>query len=163
MNTLLTQIESCINSRPLTTMSNDPCDLQVLTPAHFLIGDSLKGVPEPNLELISDNRLDIYQKMQKRLQIFWKRWVHEYISNLQVRAKWFAKETNVKPGMLVLIEDKTLPPLKWKLGRVHEVYPGKDGLIRVVLVKTAHGMIKRSIQHLAPLPWEQAPQGGPVC
>jgi hypothetical protein len=36
--TLLMLIESCLNSRPITPMSNDPHDLEALTPGHFLIG-----------------------------------------------------------------------------------------------------------------------------
>ncbi|GFX94050.1 integrase catalytic domain-containing protein [Trichonephila clavipes] len=44
--TLVTQIEACLNSRPLTPMSNDPQDLQPLTPGHFLIGAPMASFPE---------------------------------------------------------------------------------------------------------------------
>ncbi|GFX15118.1 integrase catalytic domain-containing protein [Trichonephila clavipes] len=36
--TFLTQIEACLNTRPLTSISNDPNDLSTLKPGHFIIG-----------------------------------------------------------------------------------------------------------------------------
>lgn len=47
LSTLLTRIESCLNSRPLCPLSADLEDLTALTPGHFLIGDSLLSPPEP--------------------------------------------------------------------------------------------------------------------
>lgn len=35
ITTLLCQIEACLNSRPMTTLSSDPGDMEALTPAHF--------------------------------------------------------------------------------------------------------------------------------
>ena len=39
--TTLVQIEKTINSRPLTSISDDTDDLIVLTPNHFISGQSL--------------------------------------------------------------------------------------------------------------------------
>ncbi|XP_035229455.1 uncharacterized protein LOC118201458 [Stegodyphus dumicola] len=44
--TLIVQIESVLNSRPLCPISNDPNDVEALTPAHFLIGSSLIALPK---------------------------------------------------------------------------------------------------------------------
>jgi hypothetical protein len=41
ITTLLCEIEACLNSRPLTPMSNDPNDFAVLTPGHFPTGRTL--------------------------------------------------------------------------------------------------------------------------
>jgi hypothetical protein len=49
LNTLLTMIEACLNSRPLTPVSNDLADFVALTPGHFLIGDALTSPAEPDL------------------------------------------------------------------------------------------------------------------
>ncbi|XP_056648734.1 uncharacterized protein LOC130453149 [Diorhabda sublineata] len=45
--TLLSQIEGILNSRPLLPLTEDPDDLQPLTPAHFLIGTAIQTIPEP--------------------------------------------------------------------------------------------------------------------
>lgn len=49
MATLLAQIEACLNSRPLNALTDDPDDLDALTPGHSLIGGPLSAVPEPSL------------------------------------------------------------------------------------------------------------------
>lgn len=45
--TILVQIEACMNSRPLTQV-NDTSDTLVLTPAHFLVQGTLNDLPERN-------------------------------------------------------------------------------------------------------------------
>ncbi|XP_033231659.1 uncharacterized protein LOC117182663 [Belonocnema kinseyi] len=57
MHTVLTQVECCLNSRPLSPLSNDPNDLTPLTPGHFLIGDSLSALPQPDLIYVPRTRL----------------------------------------------------------------------------------------------------------
>jgi hypothetical protein len=87
MYTLLTRIEACFNSRPITPMSNDPFDFEVLTPGHLLIGESLTAPVETNLRPVPDNRLSRWQRIEQLRQHFWARWTREYISTLQKRSK----------------------------------------------------------------------------
>lgn len=72
-STLLANIEAILNSRPLTLQSNNPHDLEVLTPAHFLIGDSLLQLVKYDYVETSDNRLNRWQCLQKFRQTIWKR------------------------------------------------------------------------------------------
>ncbi|XP_055903535.1 uncharacterized protein LOC129939519 [Eupeodes corollae] len=53
--------------------------------------------------------------------------------------------------------DDNLPPLKWKLGRVMELHPGTDHIVRVVTLKTATGIFKRAVANLCRLPVVEAP------
>lgn len=47
MSTTLAQIEGYLNSRPLCPMTSDPTDLTALTPAHFLVGDTIASIAKP--------------------------------------------------------------------------------------------------------------------
>lgn len=152
--TLLVQIEGLLNSRPLTPMSDDVNDLNYLSPAHFLIGAPIVALPEGNYVEIKESLLTRWQNIQKRSQGFWNIWSKEYLTSLQYRPKWQSEETNLKIGNLVLIRDTNLPPSHWATGRITSLSPGKDGLVRVVTLKTSTGELKRPIVKLVKLPIE---------
>lgn len=152
LNTVLIQIEAVLNSRPLTSFTNDPNDLRALTPGHFIIGDSLTSIPEPDLSAIPLNRLSRWQKVQKLQQEFWSRWSKEYLPELQERTKWKINASNIKIGTLVLMKEDNIPSFKWPLGRVIEVHAGSDEVVRVVTLKTATGTFKRAVQKVCPFP-----------
>lgn len=153
LSTFLCQTEAILNSRPLTPMSEDIEDINILTPAHFLTTGPLLALPEVSYENISDNRLNRWQEIKKRVDSFWSRYKKEYINNLQAKTKWKTKETNLQPGDMVLIKEHS-PPLSWPLGRIIDVHVGTDGLVRVANVKTATTTLKRPIVKLIKLPIE---------
>lgn len=150
ISTLLTQIEACLNSRPLCPTTSDPSDNSALTPGHFLIGDALLAPPESSSQTI--NPTTRWQLVQKIKNDFWKRWQREYITRLQNRPKWATTATNLEVNNLVIIMEDNLPPSRWALGRIIETHPGSDGLVRVVSIKCQTGIIKRPISKLALLP-----------
>ncbi|XP_011858773.1 PREDICTED: uncharacterized protein LOC105556299, partial [Vollenhovia emeryi] len=92
--TLTTEIEACLNSRPMSPMSHDPSDLSALSPGHFLIGAPLTSIPEPDLSELASNRLTRYQLLAKLQQHFWKRWSREYLTQFQARTKWKEERAN---------------------------------------------------------------------
>ena len=75
----------------------------------------------------------------------------EYLLELQKRYKWKKTKNNIKAGDLVLIRDDESPKATWNLERVLTCHPGKDGLVRVVTIKTATGTYKRPITQLCML------------
>lgn len=113
--------------------------LQPLTPGRFIIGESLTGVPEINLDDVIINRLDRWQLVQRIVRDFWRRWNKEYLTSLQDRSKWNSEKSNLDIDDIVLIQDNNMPPMKWKLGREIRTHAGTDNKVRVVSLKTANG------------------------
>ncbi|GBN04679.1 hypothetical protein AVEN_31100-1 [Araneus ventricosus] len=121
--TLTTQIEAILSSCPLTPLSADVDDLEVLTPAHFLIGRPITAIVEPSLVDFETNRLNVWQRITKSVQTIWKRRSLLYLNGLQQRKKWVVNNENLKIGDIVLIREENLPPCKWIMGRVIALYP----------------------------------------
>ena len=65
------------------------------------------------------------------------------------RKKWQVEKRNVRPDDIVGVSDPNALRGKWSIGRVLEVYPGPDGRVRNVEVKTSTGMYRRPITKLA--------------
>jgi len=153
--TLLTQTESCLNSRPIAPMSDDPSDLLSLISAHFLIGAPLFAIPEESVLSLKETRLSRWQRVQRIYEQFWSR---DYLHTLQQRYKWRKKMANLKVNDLVLVRNNLLPPTKWELGRVIKLYPDSQGFVKVVAVKTLSGTKRRAISRLCRLPIETIPE-----
>ncbi|XP_055714212.1 uncharacterized protein LOC129808458 [Phlebotomus papatasi] len=152
MYTVLTQIEACLNSRPLCQLTADPENFDVLTPGHFLIGQPLTLHAGPDLLSEDINRLKRWYLLQRLVQEFWKKWHREYITSLQERPKWAREMRNLQVGDLVLIKSDNLKTATWSLGRVIETHPGADSVVRVVTLKTSSGLTRRAVNKLAKLP-----------
>ncbi|XP_011700862.1 PREDICTED: uncharacterized protein LOC105457721 [Wasmannia auropunctata] len=155
LNTFVVEVEGILNSRPIVTLSSDPNDLLVLSPAHYLIGKPLTTLPEGDLSCVPANRLSTWQHISKVRQDFWARWSLEYLNELQTRTKWVKDGPKLDVGTVVLIKDKNLPCNQWALGRVTEVQPGEDGIVRAASVKTSTGQLTRAARYLCPLPIER--------
>ncbi|XP_071056041.1 uncharacterized protein [Onthophagus taurus] len=151
--TVFVQIESVLNSRPLMPISNHPNDLLALTPGHFLIGKPLNALPQENVTEVPSNKLKQYRRLQQMYQHFWQRWSTKYIQTLQQRTKWQQQYTNVKIDDMVVIKDERAAPQQWKLGRVIEILPGQDGVIRTVKLKTAAGETTTTVKRVCVLPF----------
>jgi len=92
MNTLLCRVEAVLNSRPISPVSDDPSDLNALTPGHFLVGGSLTLPAEPDSTGIPLNRVKRWGLVNVQAQIFWKRWNAEYLPELHKRGCWLSKK-----------------------------------------------------------------------
>ncbi|XP_008212990.1 uncharacterized protein LOC103317288 [Nasonia vitripennis] len=159
-STVLVEIQACLNSRPLGALSANVNDLRALTPSHFLNEGVSVLLPEDNCRKLPDNRLSRFLLLQRVRNNFWKRWSTEYLLHLQEREKWRDSSKNFAVGQLVLVKDDRYPLSKWPLGRVLEVHPGPDGLVRVVTIKTATSSLRRHVARLCPLALDEKVKKG---
>ena len=150
LETALVEVESVINSRPLTYVSDDPQCQEVLTPSHFLLGrsDGHKPVVVGKARSLSNISLrDGHLQISSQLDKFWEFWYKEYIRNLPL-VKSSPKSSPVRENSLVLIREDNCPRLHWPMARVIRLLPGRDGLVRTIELKTAKGILVRPIQRV---------------
>lgn len=152
LNTVITEIEAILNSRPLLPMSSDISDTNYLTPGHFLIGQAMTSYPELDLTNENVNRLKFWNVLTKLKQDFWKAWSRDYLTQLQSRPKWIVAHPNLKVGDLVIVRSDNTAPLKWPMGRIVKVFPGSDGKVRVAEIRIGNKTYTRSYRKLSPLP-----------
>ena len=143
--TVLTEVESILNSRPLTDLSQDPRDEETLTPNHLLL---LKEGPDAPATCIDESIMygrKRWLQVQYLAALFWTRWRKEYLPLLQQRKKWTTPKENVRVEDIVLLVDETTPRGKWRVGRVLSVYKSGDGRVRSVDLKVGNNVLKRPI------------------
>ena len=68
------------------------------------------------------------------MEQFWKHWVESFAPSLLYRKKWHERQRDLRVGDVVLVLQDATFKEKFKLARVSEVYPGKDGSVRKVSV-----------------------------
>lgn len=79
-----------------------------------------------------------------------KRFRSEYLDQLPNR-KTGKVNCAIREGDIVLVGQDNRKRLDWPLARVVRLFPGRDGIVRVVKLQTACGELVRPIQRLYPL------------
>ncbi|GBN23486.1 hypothetical protein AVEN_47070-1 [Araneus ventricosus] len=139
LSTILTEIESVINNRPITYDSDELDEPRALTPSHFLLpGHRNTGfVPEYFLDLfvsasdrVTLNRRKLFQT--KLLKQLWVKWKEQYLLMLKSAHNLAnpSSYNNLKIGDIVLVEGASKSKLLWEMGVIHEVIMGRDGFRR---------------------------------
>ena len=156
LTTLMAEVESIVNSRPITPLSNDPNDLEPLTPNHLLLlRRSPQCLPPGTFNKDDSFSRRRWRQVQYLANVFWRRWSKEYLPLLQNRCKWNQSSRNFAVDDLVLVEEVNLPRGQWQLGRIVQVYPDGKGFVRSVDVKTKDSKLTRPITKLCLLEGDQ--------
>ena len=126
LTTIVIDIETTLNSRPLTYISEDDSGEQ-LTPSHLVLGRRVSCLPDiPDRSLVDNSSLhSLFSRRMKHiaklLQHYWKRWRHEYLRGLrEYHRKSFSQkvgETFISVGDAAISHEENLPRSCWKMGK----------------------------------------------
>ncbi|XP_055604724.1 uncharacterized protein LOC129752959 [Uranotaenia lowii] len=151
LRNLLIEVENIVNSRPLTHVSSEDPEQPVLTPNHFLVGSSNGLKPASSMDNSEQAVRRTWRSSQVEANIFWKRWVRDYLPDLTQRSKWHSPVVPIKVDDIVVIVDANLPRNCWPMGRVISAEASSDGEVRKAVVQTANGVYERPAVKLAVL------------
>ena len=148
--TCLLEVGNLLNQRPIGRIPNDPDDGAFLCPNDLLLGRATVEVPQgPFNEMRNPHqRVELVQQI---VNSFWKRWTRDVFPSLVPQKKWHTDKRNVQKDDIVIVEDINAIRGKWRIGRIIEVFPGSDGRVRNVKVKTASGIYYRPIRKIVVL------------
>lgn len=146
--TVLADVESTVNSRPLTYVPTDSNELKPLTPWLFL-GETEKPKFE-DLDAVDSvsllKRVQYVQNVRNALRV---RFQEEYLGALASRPQHARGE--VKVGDLVLVHSEGKKRVLWPMGKILEVMKGKDSKVRVVRVLVQGNELIRPVERIYPL------------
>ncbi|XP_015120388.1 uncharacterized protein LOC107043403 [Diachasma alloeum] len=148
--TVLCDVEAIINSRLLTYLAEHPHQLIPLSPSLFL--QEVKAIGVPDVDAVSATSMNKRQRYLQQVREHLRQHFRiEYLGQLQRRSSNnnFSKE--VKVGDIVFCRNEQQKRLDCPLAKVIQLYPGRDGKVRVVKLKIETGELTRPLQRLYPL------------
>ena len=142
--TCVLEVANLINQRPIGRITNDPDDGSYLCPNDVSLGRASSEVPQGPLRETKNPRHRV-EFVQRIVDLFWKRWNRDLFPLLVPKKKWNRERRNVRVDDTVIVADPNAVRGKWTIGGVIRVYPGSDGKIRNVKMKTPIGECQRPI------------------
>ena len=147
LQTIVVEIESMLNDRPLTYVNSDLQDTQPLTPSHLLYGRRIQQAPHPlsDQEEANDpsfvDGVDLRKRVDKLTQLmghFSSRWKREYLTSLREFYKTSRQNGQlIRTGDVVIVHEDNKPRLQWRLAIVEDLIKGKDGQVRAAHIRTS--------------------------
>ena len=155
LSTFMYEAQSVINSRPLTYVSDDVRHLEPLTPNRLSsFGTAnrslLESLPRNLCQGIftKGDRLR-WRQVQHSSDVFWRRWIKEYLPTLQERQTWFRACRNFQIGDTALLTDEKSPKGLCPLARIISIMTNhRDRLVRSVTRKTKSSTLERPIDKI---------------
>ena len=148
LHTLMVETEKIVNDRPITQISDDVRDPEPLSPNQILLLRPNECLPPGVFEKKDLLGQRMWRQANYLANLFWRRWIREYVTQLTERQKWLHPKRDLKVKDLVLVADDRYPRGQWPLGLVLEVHPSPDNHIRSVKVKVGDTIKWRPISRL---------------
>ncbi|EYB97787.1 hypothetical protein Y032_0137g2022 [Ancylostoma ceylanicum] len=184
LTTILTEIEACLNERPLTYQETELDEMTPLRPIDFLQNhlnityqidpcqderDDPSFLPAAELaQLRTKKEAEAALKSScAMVDKFWKIWNEAYLTSLREHHKRYmaqGRSSQVTPfrGQVVLLQDPVRPRNTWKMGRITALETSCDGQVRQVLLRLPSGnIVKRPINVLMPFKLGQTVDNSP--
>jgi hypothetical protein len=163
LQTLAYEISATLNSRPLVYVEENGFE-KALCPADFLMKTNKRAPVSSDEESeymptdpshVKENLLLTWKRARGILSSFWTIWQKQYLSSLRERSVLHnnrgAQDQSAQVGMTVIVQDAG-PRGKWKMGRIQELFVGRDGRCRAATVMMPNGKkLNRPLKLLCPL------------
>ena len=186
LNTVLIEVESIVNSRPLTYIYDDVEGVSYpISPSHLVYGRRITNRPnDETFEVSSTHDTLVRRSKQQRrtLSRFLSIWRKMYLTNLReyhrVKGPLTREGPSKSVGDVVILKNDSTKRLFWKLAIVRELLTGNDGKVRAAMIKVTDDLnktrlLRRSTQHLIPIevkdkdrslqPVEEVEESQPSC
>lgn len=137
----LLEAMNIVNSKPLIFIPLDTRKSEALTPKHFLLGSSNGLKPPGNFDADGPELRKKSKEIQRCTNIFWRRFVYEYVPTLTRRTKWFKEVKPLEVGDLVIDIDENQPRNTYRKAVIIETIKGSNDQVRRVKVRFANGNI----------------------
>ena len=143
LNTVIVEIEKCVNSRPLMYLTAEHEDT-VITPNHFVYGrdiDRNQSIQHEFHELSGDDMRKRQAYCQVIFKHFTKRFVKKYYLLALQETHSYSSHKNhsaacsLKVGDVVHIKEDIIPRLSYKSGVVDQLITGHDGAVRGAVIR----------------------------
>lgn len=92
---ILCEVEAIVNDRLITKTSDDPNDLDALSPNHLLLLKTQAILPPGIFRQEDQYAHRRWKQVQYLADLFWTRWTAKYLPQLQERQKWSKTHRNL--------------------------------------------------------------------
>lgn len=155
LRNMMMEAMNVVNSRPLTFIPIEHEEDEALTPNHFIHGNSNGNKSAIPYQLDGPELRSQWKESQRLADLFWARFVKEYLPTITRRTKWFDKVDPIAVGDIVLIIDETNRRNIYPRARVLATVVGSNGQVRraqvqradkFILWRSAAGLAKLDVQ-----------------